>query len=213
MAEAVACAAPESPRNDAKGLPDPENMANAGPLPFPSPNLKARPHRGRLLRPDRTRKDRSSPRSSGSSSWTRGEEARFPPATSHPWWAFPGTRSTREWKKRFDREGPGGLVDHPRGTVKGSRLPDLTKRAILMLKESNPNYGCERISDLLARGPALQASATAVTKVLKEAGYVFDEIPTRSHPDHIREFERARPNQLWQTDLFTFILKRQNRRV
>ena len=26
-------------------------------------------------------------------------------------------------------------------------------------------------------------------------------------------FERAAPNQLWQTDLFTFVLKRQNRRV
>src|SRR6185436_20057381 len=36
---------------------------------------------------------------------------------------------------------------------------------------------------------------------------------THAHEDHIREFERARPNQLWQTDLFTFILKRQNRRV
>ena len=29
----------------------------------------------------------------------------------------------------------------------------------------------------------------------------------------MRHFERARPNQLWQTDLFTFVLKRQNRRV
>jgi hypothetical protein len=29
----------------------------------------------------------------------------------------------------------------------------------------------------------------------------------------VRHFERARPNQLWQTDLFTFVLKRQNRRV
>jgi transposase InsO family protein len=82
-----------------------------------------------------------------------------------------------------------------------------------MLKESNQDYGCERISDLLARGPALQASPNAVARVLKEAGYVFDEPPTHCHPDHIREFERAKPNQLWQTDLFTFILKRQNRRV
>src|SRR5208283_2016049 len=32
-------------------------------------------------------------------------------------------------------------------------------------------------------------------------------------PDKVRRFERARANQLWQTDLFTFILKRQNRRV
>ena len=117
------------------------------------------------------------------------------------------------WKQRFDREGPGGLVDRPRGSVRGTRLPDLTKRTIIMLKESNPEYGCERISDLLARGPALQASPNAVARVLKEAGYVFDEVPTRAHPDHVREFERARPNQLWQSDLFTFILKRQNRRV
>ena len=32
-------------------------------------------------------------------------------------------------------------------------------------------------------------------------------------PDKVRFFERAKPNQLWQTDLFTFVLKRQNRRV
>jgi transposase len=211
MAEAVVCAAPESPRNDPKGLPDPENIANADPLPFPAPNLKARPHRGRLLRPEDAKGPFFTPeqRLLILDSWRRsaipaGDFAPLVGVSRHTIYA---------WKKRFDREGPGGLVDHPRGTVKGSRLPDLTKRAILMLKESNPNYGCERISDLLARGPALQASATAVTKVLKEAGYVFDEIPTRSHPDHIREFERARPNQLWQTDLFTFILKRQNRRV
>ena len=36
---------------------------------------------------------------------------------------------------------------------------------------------------------------------------------THPHPDHVRRFERAQPNQLWQTDLFTFVLKRQNRRV
>src|SRR5262249_7396831 len=40
-----------------------------------------------------------------------------------------------------------------------------------------------------------------------------EEVTTRPHPDHVRRFERARPNQLWQTDLFTFVLKRQNRRV
>src|SRR4030095_8682927 len=48
---------------------------------------------------------------------------------------------------------------------------------------------------------------------LREAGYITGEEPTTPHPDKPREFERARPNQLWQTDIFTFILKRQNRRV
>ena len=117
------------------------------------------------------------------------------------------------WKKRFEQEGPAGLMDRPRGGRKGSRVPDLTKRTILMLKESNPDWGCQRISDMLVRGPALPASATAVARVLKEAGYELEEVPTRPHPDKVRRFERARSNQLWQTDLFTFVLKRQNRRV
>ena len=117
------------------------------------------------------------------------------------------------WKKRFDAEGPAGLMDRPRGGPKGSRLPELTKRTILMLKEANPQWGCQRISDMLLRGPALPASPSAVAQVLHEAGYELEEVPTRPNPPQVKNFERARPNQLWQTDLFTFMLKRQNRRV
>jgi transposase InsO family protein len=117
------------------------------------------------------------------------------------------------WKKRFDEQGPVGLMDAQRGGPKGSRMPDLTKRTILMLKQSNPQWGCQRISDMLLRGPALPASPTAVARVLHEAGYQMEEVTTRPHPDKQRQFERATPNQLWQTDLFTFVLKRQNRRV
>jgi transposase InsO family protein len=117
------------------------------------------------------------------------------------------------WKKKFDQQGPAGLMEQPRGGPKGSKLPELTKRTILMLKASNPEWGCQRISDLLLRGPALPASSSAVARVLHEAGYELEEVTSRPHPDHVRSFERARPNQLWQTDLFTFVLKRQNRRV
>jgi transposase InsO family protein len=117
------------------------------------------------------------------------------------------------WKKKFDQHGPAGLLDQPRGGPKGSKLPDLTKRTILLLKETNPTWGCQKISDLLLRGPALPASPSAVACVLHEAGYELEEVATRPHPDHVRSFERAKPNQLWQTDLFTFVLKRQNRRV
>jgi transposase InsO family protein len=92
-------------------------------------------------------------------------------------------------------------------------LPEVTKHAILMMKQDNPDWGCEKISALLLRGPALPASPQAVARVLHEAVYQTEESPTRPHPDKVRHFERARPNQLWQTDLFTFVLKRQNRRV
>jgi len=117
------------------------------------------------------------------------------------------------WKKRFEEQGPAGLLDRPRGGPRGMRLADLTQRTILMLKETNPSWGCQRISDMLLRGPALPACPSTVAKVLKEAGYEVQEEPTHPHPDHQRRFERATANQLWQTDLFTFILKRQNRRV
>ena len=117
------------------------------------------------------------------------------------------------WKQKFEEFGPAGLMDGSRGPKPGSKLPDLTKRAILMLKEANPEFGCQRISDMLARGPALGASAEAVARVLKEEGYELEDVPTKPHPDKVRRFERAKPNQLWQTDIFTFVLKRQNRRV
>ena len=117
------------------------------------------------------------------------------------------------WKRKFEEEGPSGLVDRPRGGPTGSKLPELTRRTILMIKQSNPDWGCQRISDMLVRGPALPASPGAVARVLIEAGYELQEEPTRPHAEPVRHFERARANQLWQTDLFTFVLKRQNRRV
>src|SRR5262245_57530735 len=52
-----------------------------------------------------------------------------------------------EWKRRFEAEGPAGLADRPRGAPAGSRLPEVTRRTILMLKQTHPEWGCQRISD------------------------------------------------------------------
>src|SRR5262249_44731563 len=74
---------------------------------------------------------------------------------------------------------PAGLQDKPRGGPTGSRLPEVTKRTILMLKQDNPDWGCERISAMLLRGPTLPACPQAVARVLHEAGYELEETPTR----------------------------------
>jgi len=117
------------------------------------------------------------------------------------------------WKKRFDRLGPAGLMDERRGAPQGSRLPEATQRAIVMLKQGHPEWGCERIREVLLRGEGYSASAGAIAHVLRENGYELEEVPTVPHEPAVQHFERARPNQLWQTDLFTFLLKRENRRV
>jgi putative transposase len=119
-----------------------------------------------------------------------------------------------QWRKKFEAEGAEGLLDKPRGARGGSRLPEATRRAVLMLKESHPEYGEDRISAILGRDPALQASPGAVRRALAEAGWEPASAPrAEPHRDQVRRFERARPNQLWQTDVFTFALKRQGRRL
>ena len=118
------------------------------------------------------------------------------------------------WKSRYEKDGPEGLMDKPRGHKEsGSRLPEVTRRAIIMIRESHPEYGCERISDMLGRGPGLGASPGAVLRVIREAGLEVETPKAPRHPDVPRRFERARPNQMWQTDIFSFTLKRQNRRL
>jgi len=116
------------------------------------------------------------------------------------------------WKSRFEKEGPAALETQPRKR-RGGRVPEVTRRAILMLKSSNPDWGCQRISDVLFRGPGYPASPQSVARVLKEAGYEAEHVPTKPHRDRVRRFERDEPSALWQTDIFTFVLKRQNRRV
>jgi transposase InsO family protein len=118
-----------------------------------------------------------------------------------------------DWKRRFERDGPAGLMDRPRGMRRGSRLPEPTQRAILLLKSQHPEWGSERIRDMLMRAEGYGASAGAIVHVLREAGYEVEESASSAHAPQEQRFERARPNQLWQTDLFTFLLKRENRRV
>jgi len=116
------------------------------------------------------------------------------------------------WRKRFEEQGPAALLGHRKGQ-KGSQLPEPTRRAILMMKQAHPEWGQDRIHDMLIRTEGLEASAGAVQRVLLEAGYDVEEAATRPHPGKGKRFERTRPNELWQTDLFTFLLRRQRQRV
>lgn len=58
------------------------------------------------------------------------------------------------WKKKFDAEGPAGLVDKPRGGPTGSRLPELTRRAILMVGAAHPTGRWPARGGLRAGGDA-----------------------------------------------------------
>jgi len=116
------------------------------------------------------------------------------------------------WRRRFEDQGPAGLLGRRKGGS-GSRLPEPTRRSILMMKESHPDWGQDRLHDMLIRAEGFSASPGAIQRVLVEAGYEVEAAATKPHAPKVRRFESTRPNSMWQTDLFTFTLKRQNRRV
>jgi transposase InsO family protein len=135
------------------------------------------------------------------------------PATEFSVLVGVATHTLYEWRRRFEERGPAGLSDRAGGGGKGSRLPEPLRRAILMMKAQHPDWGQDRIHDVLLRSEGFGASPGAIARVLEEDGYVVEAAKGRPHGEEPVRFERARPNELWQTDLFTFLLRRESRRV
>jgi len=109
------------------------------------------------------------------------------------------------WVRDYRREGEAGLSTKPRG--KGRRLPSPVRQKIIELKGSNPFFGITRISQVLKRAFFLSASPETVRKTLHDSSLI--KSPPRKRQRNItrpRFFERSAPNQLWQTDIFTFRL-------
>jgi len=140
--------------------------------------------------------------------WQRSEL----PATEFSQLVGVAPQTLTMWRRRFESEGPAGLLGYRKGQ-EGSRLPEHVRRAILMMKAQHEDWGQDRIHDMLLRTSGLEASAGAVQRVLIESGYSVQPVSTKPNPPKTRRFERSRPNELWQTDLFSFLLKRQRRRV
>jgi transposase InsO family protein len=109
------------------------------------------------------------------------------------------------WARIYRREGEAGFTRGHSG--KGRPLPSAVKQKIVDLKESNPLFGIKRISQLLKRAFFLSASPETVRKTLHHSTLMT--APPKKRQRNItrpRFFERSTPNQLWQTDIFTFRL-------
>jgi transposase InsO family protein len=109
------------------------------------------------------------------------------------------------WARVYRREGEAGLSRIYAG--KGHGLPLPVKQKIIELKETNPLFGITRISQVLKRAFFLSASPETVRKTLHSKALIT--APPRKRQRNItrpRFFERSVPNQLWQTDIFTFRL-------
>jgi transposase InsO family protein len=92
------------------------------------------------------------------------------------------------------------------------RATDPRRAAVVASRQKHPEHGTRRIRDLMARFQGLGVSETTVRRILHEEG-LLESVPApvaKPGPSEHR-FERAEPNQLWQSDIFTFLLRRHQR--
>ena len=123
------------------------------------------------------------------------------------------TAAVTKWVKQFREHGAAGLeprVRKRRADTKPVQTPQRTR--VVALRKEHEDWGTRRIRDVLRRFEALGVSEQAVRQILHDEGLIQPSEPraaSREHPP--RRFERAAPNQLWQSDIFTFLHRRHER--
>jgi transposase InsO family protein len=113
----------------------------------------------------------------------------------------------RRWTKAYEERGEAGLRSGVVPAGSRRKLPGPVREKIVEIKKREPLFGVKRISHLLKRAFFLSASPETVRQTLRSESLI---VPSRKrHQPNItrpRFFERSTPNQLWQSDIFTFRL-------
>ena len=110
------------------------------------------------------------------------------------------------WLRAYRQSGEAGL-QCPYAGKRAAKLPAPITDKIIELKQQNPTFGIKRISQVLRRCFFLPASPETVRHRLHDAELMAERPPRKERNlTRPRFFERATPNQMWQTDIFTFRL-------
>jgi len=121
------------------------------------------------------------------------------------------------WRKIYEALGPEALATTAIRNFSRGRKPiaDNLKNEITAVKKENPTFGLRKVRDFLMRFRGVKVSHKTVGKTLKENNIPNQQTPKkRKHGKaKIRRFERAKPMQLWQSDITSFMLTRHSQRV
>jgi transposase InsO family protein len=140
-----------------------------------------------------------------------------PAATVGQAFGIPVT-TVMDWVHRYKRYGADATawwseeVKRRKQASESARGVDPRRAAVVESRRQHPEHGTRRIRDLMARFEGLGVSETTVRRILHEEG-LLETVPeaTAKPGPPAHRFERAEPNQLWQSDIFTFLLRRHQR--
>jgi len=117
-----------------------------------------------------------------------------------------GKSAIRRWTKAYQERGEAGLRSGVPVFFQ-QKLPEPVREKIVEIKNKEPLFGVKRISQLLKRVFFLSAAPETVRRTLRAESLI---VPSPKKPQRNmtrpRFFERSTPNQLWQSDIFTFRL-------
>jgi len=124
-------------------------------------------------------------------------------------------KTLSRWRKQYAVSGTKGLERKAYPSGRRAGTPESTKQSILALQQRFPDFGLRKVRDWLLRFRGVKTSVPTVRKVLEAAGTrrPKEKAKQRRGPAQIRFFERARPNQLWQSDITQLWLAKQSRHL
>ena len=123
-----------------------------------------------------------------------------------------GQSTLSKWVRLYRAQGEVGLQSKPRRPNRPRpKVAPAVKAQVVELKRHHPDLGIKKISQFLRRMLFLPVSQETVRRTLHEQQLLKQ--PRRKpqrNPPRPRFFERSSPNQMWQTDIFTFRLGGKN---
>ncbi len=122
------------------------------------------------------------------------------------------------WLERYETLGSEGLMRKTRGEDDkrvGMKIPKAVESEIIKLKRKEPSFGLKKMKQWLYRFKGVKVSAGTIRKTVKAEGLpLVKKVKKRKKSsDRVRRFERARPMQLWQSDITQMTLAHQWMRV
>jgi transposase InsO family protein len=122
--------------------------------------------------------------------------------------------SIRRWAQAYERNGLAGLETAPTGRPRRlSQKVEAAEQLVKAVVKADPDAGIGKVQGALYRQGFLQMARETVRNLLRRNGVGPQgvKLKRRNKPIRVKSFERACPNDLWQTDIMTFMLKGQYR--
>lgn len=122
-----------------------------------------------------------------------------------------GAATWYKWKRVFSEKGEEALREygHRRGSGKKQLPPAIQEKVrehAVAIKRKYPFYGVRRVWQWILRTVFLPVSFRQVRQTLKDADLIGKATKKKRKLRKPRRFERAKPNELWATDITEFPL-------